>query len=155
MQVHQGFQTAYASISSAVMSSITSQLSAHPDYTITVTGHSLGAGIAAIATAAFVGQALPVRNTYTFGEPRNGDSSWVSYIESQVPNTNYYRVTHSYDGVPQIPPSILGYVHHGTEYWESSNGTNDPSTTYNCGSESTVCICNSRGNPDTCLITSP
>ena len=105
-----------------------------------MTGHSLGAGIAAIGTSSLIGQGLAVSNTYTFGEPRNGDANWATYIESQISNSNYYRVTHANDGVPQIPPTILNYVHHGTEYWESGNSTNSASTTYNCGTDSTACV---------------
>ncbi|KIN07167.1 hypothetical protein OIDMADRAFT_139801 [Oidiodendron maius Zn] len=137
--VHQGFQEAYLSIASSVVSAIQSQLSSHSGYTLTVTGHSLGAGIAAIGTSSLIGQGLAVSNTYTFGEPRNGDANWATYIESQISNSNYYRVTHANDGVPQIPPTVLNYVHHGTEYWESGNSTNSASTTYNCGTDSTTC----------------
>jgi hypothetical protein len=75
-------------------------------------------------------------------ESHNGDAAWVSYIESQISNSNYYRVTHANDGVPQIPPTVLTYVHQGKEIWESARSRNDATTTYNCGTNSTVC------NPD-------
>jgi hypothetical protein len=107
---------------------------------LTVTGHSLGGGIAAIATSSFIAQGLEVANTFTFGEPRNGDQSWVQYISGQIPDANYYRVTHANDGVPQIPPQDLGYYQHGIEYWESKLQNNSASTTYNCGTKSTVSI---------------
>jgi predicted lipase len=138
MQVHQGFQEAYSSVASGVVNAVKRQLSTHSGYTLTVAGHSLGAGIAAIATSSLISQGLPVTSTYTFGEPRNGDAAWAKYIEGQISNSNYYRVTHANDGVPQIPPTILNYIHHGTEYWEGGNSTNDATTTYNCGSNSTV-----------------
>lgn len=137
-QVHQGFQTAYSSIAARVTSAIKSELSSHPGYKLTVTGHSLGGGIAAIATSSFIGQGLDVSSIYTFGEPRNGNSAWASYISSQISDSDYYRVTHYTDGVPQIPPTVLGYIHHGTEYFQSKQSDNSADSTINCGTNSTV-----------------
>ncbi|KAH6701944.1 ferulic acid esterase A faeA [Leptodontidium sp. MPI-SDFR-AT-0119] len=137
--VHEGFQAGYNSLASVVSSSIKSQLASHPGYKLTVTGHSLGGALAAIATSSLVGQKVPVSATYTFGEPRNGNAAWASYINKQIPSANYYRVTHANDGVPQIPPSVLNYVHHGAEYWESKASGNSASTTYKCDTDSPKC----------------
>lgn len=108
---------------------------------MTVTGHSLGAAIAAIGTSALTGLGHEV-TTYTFGEPLNGDAAFAQYIESQVPDSNYFRVTHANDGVPQIPPTLLGYQHHGPEYWEREGDHNNASTTVSCGKQSTVSLHN-------------
>ncbi|KAL2866087.1 lipase family protein [Aspergillus lucknowensis] len=137
-QVHQGFQTAYNALADDVTSEIESALSANPDQTLTITGHSLGGGIAAIATAALSGQGHKV-TTYTFGEPLNGNKAFVEYIEGAVPDENYYRVTHANDGVPQIPPTMLGYQHHGSEYWQKEAGENTASSTFACGKLSSTC----------------
>jgi predicted lipase len=139
-QVHKGFQSSYEALSGPVTSAIKSQLGQHADYDFTVTGHSLGGGITALATSSFIAQGLKVTNTFTFGEPRNGDANWVKYISGQIPDANYYRVTHASDGVPQIPPLSLGFHQHGIEYWESQMGNNSASTTYNCGTQSSVSI---------------
>lgn len=136
-QVHSGFQGAYEALSDDVSSKIESELSAHPDYSLTVTGHSLGGGIAAISTAAFTGLGHEV-TTYTFGEPKNGDQAFAEYLETQIPDEHYYRITHANDGVPQIPPALLDYVHHGTEYWQKEKGKNDATTTFVCGKGSSV-----------------
>ncbi|KAH8705366.1 ferulic acid esterase A faeA [Talaromyces proteolyticus] len=138
-KVHKGFQSSFEVLSDSVTSAIKSQLGQHSGYTFTVTGHSLGGGIAAIATSSFIAQGLKVANTFTFGEPRNGDQNWIKYISGQIPDANYYRVTHASDGVPQIPPQDLGYYQHGIEYWESQLQNNSASTTYNCGTQSTSC----------------
>lgn len=136
--MHSGFQTAYASIASQVISAVKDELSSSGYSTLTITGHSLGAGLSSIATSSFIGSGIKVANTYTYGEPRNGDSAWVSYLGSQIPDDNYFRVTHYNDGVPQIPPPVLGFEHHGPEYWQSKKSDNSASTTFNCGANSTV-----------------
>jgi predicted lipase len=120
-----------------VSAKIESELSAHSDYSLIVTGHSLGAGIAAIATAALTGLGHEM-TTYTFGEPKNGDQEFADYLESLVSDDNYYRITHANDGVPQIPPALLDYVHHGAEYWQKQSGMNDATTTFACGKGSSV-----------------
>ncbi|OAQ60430.1 ferulic acid esterase A faeA [Pochonia chlamydosporia 170] len=136
-KVHQGFQSAFASISGAVASAIKSEVSSGSR--LIVTGHSLGGGIAAIATSSFIGQDIKVAETYTFGEPRNGDAQWAKYIAGQIPDSNYYRVTHFNDGVPQIPPTLLGYVHHGPEYYQSKDTGNTAQTTLKCSLDSKSC----------------
>ncbi|KAA8643982.1 lipase family protein [Aspergillus tanneri] len=137
--VHRGFQVAYESISNDVASTIQSTLSSTSGYSITVTGHSLGAALAAIAAPALINKGIRVAKTFTFGEPRNGNAAWASYVSSVVPDSNYYRVTHANDGVPHIPPDILGFQHHGPEYWESkSDASNTATTVYYCGNNSTL-----------------
>ncbi|KAL3458879.1 Alpha/Beta hydrolase protein [Aspergillus heterothallicus] len=137
-RVHQGFQAAYNALAAAVTAEVESALSSNPDYTLTITGHSLGGGIAAIATAAFSGVGHAV-TTYTFGEPLNGNAAFVQYIEAAVPDSKYFRVTHANDGVPQIPPTLLGYAHHGSEFWQREAGQNSAVTTFACGKKSTTC----------------
>jgi hypothetical protein len=138
-QVHQGFQTAYNALADPVTAEIESALAENPDYKLTITGHSLGGGIAAIATAALSGRGHTV-TTYTFGEPLNGNAAFVQYIERAVPDSNYFRVTHANDGVPQIPPTLLGYAHHGPEFWQREPGRNTAATTFACGKQSRVCL---------------
>ncbi|OJJ56702.1 hypothetical protein ASPSYDRAFT_33769 [Aspergillus sydowii CBS 593.65] len=137
-KVHSGFQEAYQTLADDVSAKIESELSAHSDYSLIVTGHSLGAGIAAIATAALTGLGHEM-TTYTFGEPKNGDQEFADYLESLVSDDNYYRITHANDGVPQIPPALLDYVHHGAEYWQKQSGMNDATTTFACGKGSSDC----------------
>ncbi|KAK2609365.1 hypothetical protein QQS21_002146 [Conoideocrella luteorostrata] len=138
-KVHKGFQSAYNSISGAVSSAVKSELSSNSGFRLIVTGHSLGGGIAAIATTSFVGQGVTVAETYTFGEPRNGDAQWAKYVTQKAPDSNYYRVTHNNDGVPQIPPTNLGYVHHSPEYFQSKDVSNTALTTFRCTLDSKSC----------------
>ncbi|CAG8136365.1 unnamed protein product [Penicillium olsonii] len=132
-KVHKRFQEAYVAVESAVVAAIQK----HQLGSLTVTGHSLGGSIAAIASSAFAEQFGNI-TTYTFGEPRNGDAAYGKYVSSLVSDDNYFRVTHSNDGVPQIPPTQLGFRHHGPEYWEKEADKNDASTTLACGTGSEV-----------------
>lgn len=132
-QVHSGFQSALLSILPAIQTAIGGASGSG----LTITGHSLGGGLAALASVA-----LKPGKVFTFGEPRNGNSAWSQLVDNTVSPSNYYRVTHYNDGVPQIPPTSLNYAHHGTEYWESLSSGNTASSTKQCtaasGSESTV-----------------
>lgn len=146
-QVHRGFQTSFAAVGSAMAATIKAEVASHSDYAVIVTGHSLGGGIAAVATSSFITQGISVSSVYTYGEPRNGDAAWAKYISDRIPDNRYFRVTNYNDGVPQIPPPVLGYVHHGKEFWLSKESDNTASTTLDCGIESTVSL-SSSGIPD-------
>ncbi|CAG8115686.1 unnamed protein product [Penicillium salamii] len=122
----------------AVESDVVAAIKKHKSGSLTVTGHSLGGSIAAIASSALAEQFGNI-TTYTFGEPRNGDAAFGKYVSGLVPDDNYFRVTHHNDGVPQIPPTQLGFEHHGPEYWEKAGDQNDASTTLACGPDSKKC----------------
>lgn len=59
---------------------------------------------------------------YTFGCPRVGNQALAEYITAQG---TLYRVTHTNDIVPKLPPRELGFSHPGPEYWITS-GDGDP-----------------------------
>ncbi|QPG98135.1 hypothetical protein C2857_007296 [Epichloe festucae Fl1] len=138
-RVHEGLQTAFNSISGDVSSAIKSELSSNPGFRLVATGHSLGGGLAAIAAVSLAGQGIEVAETYTYGELRNGDAQWAEYASQKLPDSKYYRVTHFNDGVPHVPPSVLGYVHHGPEYFQSKKQGNSAETTLKCSLESKSC----------------
>ncbi|KAF2191616.1 alpha/beta-hydrolase, partial [Zopfia rhizophila CBS 207.26] len=123
--IHEGYLKQWNSVSDSVISTVQSALSANSDYNLTVTGHSMGASLAVLASASLLGSGFdPV--TYTFGEPRTGASlgpAFADYIDQILPEGYMYRVTHSNDGVPQTITTSDGYRHHKTEYW----GTDPPS----------------------------
>lgn len=81
---------------------------------------------------------------YTMGQPRTGNAAYASFIDttystSSSDTTKFFRCTHENDGIPNAPPTNLGYVHHGLEFWNlDPTGTN---TTYVCGAEPTPAEC--------------
>lgn len=133
-QVHEGFQKQYNALAPAAISAVQSAIKS-TGYSFILTGHSLGGALAALATASFGGSGVKIAATYTYGEPRNGNSNYGSYVIQQTGANNYYRVTHSNDGVPSIPPSAIGFSHHGNEYWQKATGYNNTlATVVECAS---------------------
>ena len=94
MQVHQGFLTAFDSVADTVISTVASELKAHPTYTLISTGHSLGAALASLGgislASNFPGQPLLV---YTFGQPRTGNPAYADLAEKLIGVNNIFRST--------------------------------------------------------------
>jgi len=117
--VHTGFLYAFRSVGDRVLNVLREQFKEFPQYDVTVSGHSLGGAIASIA-------ALSIRNSFpdaalrlfTFGQPRTGDHSFAELVETLIGVDNVFRGVHSFDGVPTMIPTRLGYKHHATEYWQ-------------------------------------
>lgn len=119
-EVHAGFLSAWTEVEHAVLTAVSAALDEHPHYDIVATGHSLGAAIATIA-AASLREDSGYTDLYTYGSPRVGNAGFVEYVES-LPGGNY-RLTHSADPVPLLPPSVLGYRHMSPEYWLVGDST--------------------------------
>jgi len=106
--VHGGFMTAYKSVAADIRKSL-SGLGGMPLY---VTGHSLGAALAVVATYNLEndGDYPQFRNMiaacYTFGSPRVGNRKY----DFRAP---IYRVVNTTDIVTAIPLLAMGYVHIG------------------------------------------
>jgi len=142
---HTGFLTAWNSVASQVISTVETQLSAHPGYSLVTSGHSLGAALSSLAAISlqqnFPGSAVRM---FTYGQPRTFNPTGASFINS-VFGANAFRSVHTTDGVPTIIPQTLGYRHHGIEYWQ----TPDPA------SASTTRECAASGEDPTCSDSIP
>lgn len=75
--------------------------------TFYITGHSLGAAMATIATSRFE-EFTKVEQLTTFGSPRVGTRRFVKNIE-----TPHMRFVNNNDIVTKVPLFIMGYKHHG------------------------------------------
>ncbi|KLO05078.1 alpha/beta-hydrolase [Schizopora paradoxa] len=115
---HQGFLTAFNSVASVIISTVTEQLKQFPSYSLVSTGHSLGASLASLGgvslAANFPGHPLKV---FTFGQPRTGNPAYATMAENLIGVNNIFRAVHTFDGVPTIIPEAIGYRHHATEFW--------------------------------------
>ncbi|GMR63062.1 hypothetical protein PMAYCL1PPCAC_33257, partial [Pristionchus mayeri] len=101
---------------------------AHPDYTLFITGHSLGAALSAMGAIRVVKNKIhPVQKIifYNFGEPRTGDKQFAKLLDSLVQG---YRVIHDKDVIPHTPYISMGYYHHKTEVFYENDMT--PSSSY-------------------------
>lgn len=118
-RVHTGFMIAYNLVAKTVIDIIDRQLALFPDYSIVVTGHSLGGAIASLCALSLQGT-YPDANLklYTFGQPRTGDADFAQLVESRIGLTNIFRAVHTNDGVPTIRiQKRLKYQHFSVEYW--------------------------------------
>lgn len=86
-----------------------------------MTGHSLGGAIATIA-AAEIRNGGTKAELYTYGAPRIGMAKVSDYISAQGAQGKggNFRVTHTDDPVPKLPPLTLGYRHVSPEYFIGS-----------------------------------
>jgi triacylglycerol lipase len=106
-RVHRGFMHAYRSVEK----DIERNLARLKDIPIYITGHSLGAALATLATQcleqndAFRDQ---IAACYTFGSPRVGNKEFDKDLKSVV-----YRVINTTDIVTVIPLLVMGYIHVG------------------------------------------
>ncbi|KAF1332834.1 Lipase, partial [Globisporangium splendens] len=110
VKVHQGFFWVYRSVADQLIPQVKKLQEAHPDASVMVTGHSLGAAVAAICT--FELQFLEKVNVdalYTFGEPRVGNSAFSGLLHNT--SIDVFRITHSRDVVPHLPPTWVGFEH--------------------------------------------
>lgn len=107
-RVHAGFRQAYESIAKDVEESILKLDDKLPLY---VTGHSLGAALATVATQRMEHNPRireRIAACYTFGSPRVGNSHYDLEFKSPI-----YRVVNTTDIVTVIPLLAMGYIHIG------------------------------------------
>lgn len=126
--VHWGFYTSWANTRKQILDNVQELVSLHPDYELTLVGHSLGGAVAALAGLDFKARGWHPRVT-TFGEPRIGNLGLVKYLDQRfnlaggLPQNDtspeYRRVTHIDDPVPLLPLTEWGYAMHAGEIYIS------------------------------------
>jgi hypothetical protein len=106
-RVHTGFIQAYKSIEKQIEASI-EKVKELPLY---ITGHSLGAALATIATQYLERNHLirdQIAACYTFGSPRVGNNEFDREFRSAI-----YRVVNTTDIVTIVPLLAMGYIYIG------------------------------------------
>ena len=117
-RAHQGFWRSWKEARTGVMAALMSAAQSYPSFRVVVVGHSLGGAIATFAAAEIRNTGV-IADLYTYGAPRIAGSSLSDYITNQNRGGNF-RVTHTDDPVPRLPPLLLGYEHISPEYWITS-----------------------------------
>jgi triacylglycerol lipase len=106
-RVHSGFRTAYESVRPEIEKFL-SDLDEIPLY---ITGHSLGAALATVATQELEKNPVfkkRIAACYTFGSPRVGNSQYDRSFKAPI-----YRMVNTTDIVTVIPLLAMGYIHIG------------------------------------------
>lgn len=95
-KIHEGFNDAFSEVHIEIQEYINS-LEKKPLF---ITGHSLGAALATVATKK-LNFSHGIAACYTYGSPRVGDEEWVANIKTPI-----YRLVNSADPVTMLPPGV-------------------------------------------------
>jgi hypothetical protein len=116
IKVHKGFLKQFKSLNEEIIKAL-SELEYN---TIYINGHSLGGGIATIASL-YYKIMFPEKKIYlhTFGSPRVGNKDFVKKIQDNI--YGYYRVVNEVDPITTYPISAE-YLHIGNCLILKSNG---------------------------------
>jgi len=116
IKIHEGFSYAYSKVEQKIEESLTSKLGDLPLY---ITGHSLGAALATVATKNIEKKKWfrdQLAACYTFGSPRVGNKTFGDDLKTPI-----YRVANTTDIVTVVP--TFGYRHVGDiRYLERGKG---------------------------------
>jgi hypothetical protein len=99
-EVHEGFLRELAGVWEPLQHHVGPLV--HAGKPLYVTGHSQGAAVAVVATAALVAAQIAVTATYTFAAPRPGNHQFAQGLQAQT----IHRVELGDDVVPHVPPTI-------------------------------------------------
>lgn len=106
------------------------------DNLLYITGHSLGAALTHLAMFTLHSAGYHIAKTYSFEAPRVGNKAFSAAFSSRFSRKfPVFRITHSMDPVPHLPPRTLGYEHVPTEVWYDAAGN----YTVCDGAEDTAC----------------
>ncbi|XP_073232488.1 lipase ZK262.3-like [Porites lutea] len=138
-KVQAYFKTAFEDLWQCMEAKVKALVSKNPSYQIWVTGHSLGAALASLASASLAYYNIAPRQNiilYTFGSPRVGDYKYALQHDQLVNNS--WRVVIDNDIVPHLPPLFwlplikYGPYHHGVEVFYSKKTLNVHSAHREC-----------------------
>ncbi|RJE22803.1 Extracellular lipase [Aspergillus sclerotialis] len=109
----KGFWYSWIAVRSEILETVGKAIIEYPDYQIISVGHSLGGSIATLAAASLRAHGHHVI-LYSYGSARVGNRALSANLTAQAGN---YRLTHTVDPIPKLPPLLMGYVHISPEYW--------------------------------------
>jgi hypothetical protein len=134
-KVHAGFWGAWLELQTDVLAEVEQLARRMPLAKIFVTGHSLGAALAALCAAELGASShslgFPIEGVYTYGQPRVGDVAFQKFYSTGEHVS--WRVTHWRDIVPHLPFESFGFHHTSTEVfyneensvWKICDGTGE------------------------------
>jgi triacylglycerol lipase len=113
--IHRGFQAAFEAVRPKIDVVIDA---AKPDVDagrgrLFLTGHSLGAALAALAAERALERGVEPAALYTFGMPRVGGATFAARYNGRPLAHRTYRLVHGLDIVARVPFPELGFRHIG------------------------------------------
>ncbi|KAJ5575536.1 hypothetical protein N7535_002462 [Penicillium sp. DV-2018c] len=115
-EAHDGFLQSWETVADDLTAKIAAAQTTYSGYTLILTGHSFGAAVAALGGTELRNAGYNP-NVYSYGQPRVGNEALATYITNQG---SIWRVTHTDDLVPKLPPASFGFSHPSPEYWITS-----------------------------------
>ena len=105
--VHSGFLNVYLSVRELIMATVDAKISSNSNTQLCITGHSLGAALAQLATLDMASTYPSLNiNTVAFGSPRVGNTAFSNSMLS-LPNVNsLVLVANTTDMVPNVPLAV-------------------------------------------------
>jgi triacylglycerol lipase len=116
---HDGFRVAAEAAQPQIDRAI--QLSRDSGNRLFITGHSLGAALAALAALRASDAGVSPHAVYTFGMPRVGGPQFAASYADLSKVT--YRLVHGIDLVTRVPPGSSGGFHHVGHLLQCAAGT--------------------------------
>ncbi len=126
-KVHSGFLADWRSLRAGVRGALEELDCGRKGTTLSITGHSLGASMAALAAFELSGpgpspgdRTYAVSRLYTYGQPRVGNVAFSSAFDARVASVDHWRVVDYRDAVPHLPTSDMlweGWAHSGNEVY--------------------------------------
>lgn len=122
--------TSWLNTRSTVLPHVLNALEQHPEYDVTLVGHSLGGAVAALAGLEMRLKGWNPKVT-TFGEPMVGNAAFADFFDRHFQLGDYSqsvhspethrvrRVTHVDDPIPLLPLHEWGYAPHSGEVYIS------------------------------------
>ena len=119
--VHSGFYTQLmqGGTYDKVATSVRELLTLHPDFSLYVTGHSLGGALATLFGYIFSHEVTTPVVVTSFASPRVGNYAWKEAFES-MSNLYHHRITNRRDVVTAFP--MYRYYHVGDNIQLADNG---------------------------------
>ncbi len=112
--VHKGFLDAIGELMPSIMAVLPPMLQAAPGMHIIVSGHSLGASLAALCTLSLVLSGINNVHTYIYAPPRVGNDNFVKLVLSLTgPGgglNEFHAIANVADLIPQVPLSVMPNV---------------------------------------------
>jgi triacylglycerol lipase len=118
-QVHAGFLASLQGIWADIKTQLP-YFRTHQQY-LFLTGHSLGGGLATLASFKLQKMGENIDGLYNFGSPRVGDSDFAMAFNRML-RVRTFRLVNHQDIVPRLPPRKLGYTHVGQLVYFNQQG---------------------------------